>query len=120
MRQPRKRDAFDAHRARGGGGLFRAALEPAAVDEDIRRILEAERRDGFVAGAMVVDLVVEEHGELRAEDAAQRDALLLELRGGGKLLFGAPALPVAERDARRACRGGERERPEARAKRVSC
>ena len=68
---------------------------------------EAQRRHHLVARAMVAHLVVEEHGVLGQEFPDHRDAL--HVRGQRALFLGAPRLPVAQRNARGARRGGKRQ-----------
>ena len=94
-----------------------ASIQPRLTSTCADEPRSLQRRDDLVAGLAATRLVVEIHRVLRYEFAFDRDALQAP---GGALLVGAAALPVAERDAGGARRGGQRERPEPRTERVSC
>src|SRR6266705_2533281 len=110
-----------------------AGRDPAAVDEDVEfAAFELQRCQHVIAGSTVQHLVVEEERGARDEAAARADAPAIE--GGGvqshrrhrkhralgrfvepaaelELFFGAPRLPVAERN---------RERDESRRRDARC
>src|SRR6266704_2490993 len=124
----RHRDAFDRlHVLRGRdrrqpGTL--AGRDPAAVDEDVElpAAFELQRCEHVIAGSTVQHLVVEKERRARNEPAARADAPALEAgrlqshrrhrkhRALGRFVepaaeleffFGAPRLPVAERNRER-------------------
>src|SRR6266480_4206368 len=124
----RHRDALDrlhglrSRDHRQPGAL--AGRDPAAVDEDVEVLaaFELERGEHVIAGGAVEHLVVEEEHGARDETAARADAPALQGRGVEprrrhrkhralrpfveaaaelEFFFGAPRLPVAERDRKR-------------------